>query len=101
MLELLADGSVQRNATELGARFRDSVSGASHPAVEAIRQRGLWIGIDIGAITARAACERLLDAGVLAKETQQRTVRLAPPLTMTADELDWLLERVNGVLAGL
>ena len=101
VLELLADGSVQRNATELGARFRDSVSGASHPAVEAIRQRGLWIGIDIGAITARAACERLLDAGVLAKETQQRTVRLAPPLTMTADELDWLLERVNGVLAGL
>ncbi len=101
VLELLADGSLQRNATELGARLGDSVSGASHPAVEAIRQRGLWVGIDIGAATSRLACERLLDAGVLAKETQQRTVRLAPPLTMTADELDWLLERVNGVLAGL
>ena len=40
-------------------------------------------------------------AGVLAKETQERTIRFAPPLTTTDDELEWLLERVNAVLATL
>ena len=42
-----------------------------------------------------------MEAGVLAKETQKRTIRFAPPLTTSPDELDWLLERVNQVLAGL
>ena len=103
VLDLLADGALERNAAALGERFFESVRDASHPAVEAIRQRGLWIGIDIAhdAATARSACERLLDAGVLAKETQARTMRFAPPLTTTPDELDWLLDRVNTVLAEL
>ena len=103
VLELLADGSLQRNATELGSRFRDSLAAAAHPGVTAIRQIGLWIGVDSGAGTpsARSACERLLEAGVLAKETQEHTIRFAPPLTTTAEELDWLLERVNPVLAEL
>jgi len=103
VLELLADGSLQRNATELGARMRGSLEVAAHPAVTEIRQIGLWIGVDIAGevATARAACERLLAIGVLAKETQERTIRFAPPLTSTVAELDWVLERVNGVLAEL
>ncbi len=103
VLELLADGSLERNATVLGARFFDSLRGASHAAVAEIRQRGLWIGVDLepGTPTARNACERLLARGVLAKETQERTIRFAPPLTTSADELDWLLERVDLVLAEL
>ena len=47
VLELLADGELQRNATELGARFYDSLRAATHPAVTEIRQRGLWIGVDL------------------------------------------------------
>ena len=47
VLDLLADGELERNATELGARFRESLESAAHPAVKAIRQRGLWIGVDI------------------------------------------------------
>jgi ornithine--oxo-acid transaminase len=103
VLDLLADGSLERNATELGARFLRSVQAAAHPAVTAIRQRGLWIGIDIddGSATARSACERLMASGVLSKETQERSIRFAPPLTTSGDELDWLLERANLVLAGL
>jgi ornithine--oxo-acid transaminase len=103
VLDLLADGALEQEAAALGARFSDSVRDASHPAVTAIRQRGLWVGIDIaeGSATARSACERLLEEGVLAKETQARTIRFAPPLTTTPAELDWLLERVNTVLAGL
>ena len=103
VFDLLADGSLEQNATELGSRFVRSVETASHPAVARIRQRGLWVGVDIhdNVATARSACERLMAAGVLAKETQERTIRFAPPLTTTRDELDWVLERVNTVLAGL
>ena len=101
VLELLADGSLPRRAAELGSSFGASLAAANHPAVTEIRQRGLWIGVDLDdrAATARGACERLMAAGVLAKETQERTIRFAPPLTTTDDELEWLLERVNGVLA--
>ncbi|HEX2388346.1 MAG TPA: ornithine--oxo-acid transaminase [Solirubrobacterales bacterium] len=102
-LALLEDGALQENAAALGARFLDSLRAAAHPAVTEIRQRGLWIGvnIDAGAATARSVCERLLAAGVLAKETQRRTIRFAPPLTTTAAELDWVLERVNVALGEL
>jgi ornithine--oxo-acid transaminase len=103
VLALLADGTLERNATALGSRFRESLQAASHSGVAGIRQRGLWIGVDLhdGTATARAVCERLLAKGVLAKETHERTIRFAPPLTTTAGELDWLLERVNPVLAEL
>ena len=102
-LDLLADGSLQRNAVELGERFATSLRDSAHPQVAAIRQRGLWLGVDIadGAGGARAACERLLELGVLAKETQARTIRFAPPLTTDAAEIDWVLERVNAVLGKL
>ena len=103
VLDLLADGSLLSNTTELGAVFSDSLRAAAHPAVTEIRQRGLWIGVDIRAEagTARSACEKLLAVGVVAKETQRQTIRFAPPLTTSADELDWLLARVNPVLAQL
>ena len=103
VLDLLADGALERNAAELGSRFLDSLRTASHPAVAAIRQRGLWIGVDIAAeaATARQACERLSATGVLTKETQEHTIRFAPPLTTTTEELDWLLDRVNLVLGKL
>jgi ornithine--oxo-acid transaminase len=102
-LDLLADGSLERNATELGARFRESLESKAHPAVKEIRQRGLWIGVDIheSAGSARAACKQLMAAGVLAKETHEQTIRFAPPLTTTAEELDWVLERANSVLGAI
>src|SRR5215208_1689843 len=103
VFELLADGSLERRATELGARFVDSVRAAGHPAVADIRQRGLWIGLDIDedAAIARAVCKQMMAAGVLAKEAHQHTIRLAPPLTTTDDEFGWMLERVGPVLAGI
>ena len=101
VLELLADGSLAAQRAPSSASASAVPAGGAHPAVAGIRQRGLWIGVDIhdGAPTARTACERLQATGVLAKETQERTIRFAPPLTISGDELDWLLERVNPVLA--
>ncbi|MEA2195398.1 MAG: ornithine--oxo-acid transaminase, partial [Solirubrobacteraceae bacterium] len=101
VLELLASGEPQKNAARLGARLRAAIDAAAPAALAAVRSRGLWFGLDLhpGHGSARAASERLLAAGVLAKDTHEQTVRLAPPLTITDAEADWLLERLLGVLA--
>ncbi|MDP1849690.1 MAG: ornithine--oxo-acid transaminase [Solirubrobacteraceae bacterium] len=101
VLELLATGEPQANAARIGARLRAGLQDAAPPALAAIRSRGLWFGLDVHEShgSARAICERLLEVGVLAKDTHEQTVRLAPPLTITAAEADWLLERLLGVLA--
>ena len=85
MLELLATGEPQANAARIGARAaRRRWTQRRRAGLRAIRSRGLWFGLDLDPrqpADARAVCERLLAAGVLAKDTHERTIRLAPPLT--------------------
>ncbi len=66
-----------------------------------VRGRGLWAGVDIadGGPSGRQACEALAERGVLCKETQDTTLRIAPPLVISADELDQGLDAVAEVLA--
>ena len=52
-----------------------------------------------GAGTARAACERLMQRGILAKDTHESTIRLAPPLCVTREDLEWSLERIVDVIS--
>ncbi len=61
----------------------------------------MWVGIVLrpDAGTARASCERLMGQGILAKDTHETTIRLAPPLVIERDDLQWALERIEGVLA--
>ena len=102
VLELLATGEPQANAARLGRRLRSALDAAAPPELAAVRSRGLWFGLDLHAGVrrdARAVCEGLLGAGVLAKDTHERTIRLAPPLTITTGEADWLLERLLDVLS--
>jgi ornithine--oxo-acid transaminase len=101
VLELLATGEPQANAARLGIRMRAALDAAAPAALSAVRSRGLWFGLDLdpgAGRSARGACEALLDAGVLAKDAHERTIRLAPPLTLTTAEADWLLERLLAVL---
>ena len=76
--------------------------GASNtsPCIAEIRGRGLLVGIEIAAAagTARTYCERLLERGVLAKDTHAQVIRLAPPLIVERAELDWLVEQLCQVL---
>ncbi len=101
VLRLLRTGEYQRNADELGtaliARLRDEAPSS----VTEVRGRGLWIGIELTpeAAPARAVCERLMEMGVLAKDTHETTVRLAPPLCVSAKDLDWATERILTALA--
>ena len=103
VVRLLADGSLAAQSGALGDAAAARLRAAGHPAVREVRQRGLWLGIELfeHAPPARQASERLIARGVLAKDTHQTTLRLAPPLTVTGDELDWALERLDDVLAGL
>ena len=101
VLDLLASGEPQANAARQGARLRAALDSAAPVALSAVRSRGLWFGLDLAPRhgSARETCERLLGAGVLAKDTHEQTVRLAPPLTISAADTDWLAERLLETLA--
>jgi ornithine--oxo-acid transaminase len=103
VLRLLADGRLIEESAALGEVAAARLRAGAHPAVREVRQRGLWLGIELvdEALPARRASELLLERGVLAKDTHETTLRIAPPLTVTAEELDWALERFGEVLAGL
>ena len=69
--------------------------------IKEIRGKGLLIGVEIKlepGETVRPLCEELVKAGVLAKDTHEKTIRFAPPLIITKDEIDWALERIEKVL---
>ena len=101
VIAMLRTGEYQENSRELGDYLLKTLREADLPSVEEVRGRGLWAGIQLmsEARPAKRTAERLLEEGVLAKDTQETTIRLAPPLVITREELDWALERILPVLA--
>jgi len=101
VIELLRNGEYQRNSAELGAWLSGSLRQKAPDTVAEIRGLGLWVGIELapGCRPARAVCERLMDDGLLCKDTHETTVRLAPPLVVTKQDLEWALERLIPALA--
>jgi ornithine--oxo-acid transaminase len=96
------EGLVERSRV-LGAHMLERLRAIASPALKHVRGRGLWVGADIdpAIASARDVCERLLDKGVLSKETHRTVVRLAPPLVIDRDDLDWALDRFEDVLREL
>ncbi len=101
-LRVLVDEGMIQNSAELGGYLMERLRQMDSPHVREIRGRGLWIGIELedSAGGARPFCEQLMRDGLLCKETHENVIRLAPPLVITRDELDWALERVERVLVG-
>jgi ornithine--oxo-acid transaminase len=62
-----------------------------------VRGRGLWLAIELN-VPARPICEALRDRGVLCKETHETVIRIAPPLMISREDLDWGLEQIERVL---
>ncbi|MFE1586756.1 ornithine--oxo-acid transaminase [Streptomyces sp. NPDC058737] len=89
VVELLETGEFQRRAAELGAVLREGLAALVGKGVVGFRARGLWAGVDVDPAlgTGREVSERLMREGILVKDTHGSTIRLAPPLTVTADEL--------------
>ncbi|MFF7090841.1 ornithine--oxo-acid transaminase [Streptomyces rubradiris] len=100
VVELLETGEFQRRAAELGVLLRDGLTDLVGRGVIGFRARGLWAGVDVDPAlgTGREISERLMREGVLVKDTHGSTIRLAPPLTITAEELRSALGALEKVL---
>ncbi|MEU6803575.1 ornithine--oxo-acid transaminase [Streptomyces neyagawaensis] len=100
VVELLRTGEFQQRAAELGVVLRDGLTALVGRGVVGFRARGLWAGVDIDPAigTGREISRRLMDRGILVKDTHGSTIRLAPPLTITAAELRAALETLGEVL---
>ncbi|WP_019901075.1 ornithine--oxo-acid transaminase [Salinispora arenicola] len=100
VVRLLATGEFQRRSAELGARLHGGLQALVGKGLLAVRGRGLWAGLDIdpALMTGREASERLMTRGVLAKDTHGSTIRLAPPLVITEEEIDYALAQLAAVL---
>lgn len=97
-LQVLVDEKLVERSAELGAYFLEKLRAISSPVVKEIRGRGLWIGVEL-TVAARPYCERLMQEGMLCKETHDHVIRLAPPLVITREEIDWAVERLTKVLS--
>jgi ornithine--oxo-acid transaminase len=93
---LIEEKMVERSA-ELGAYFLDRLRTLRSRDLREVRGRGLWIGIEMNS-PARPYCEALKDEGILCKETHDRVIRIAPPLIITREEIDWAFERIQRVI---
>ncbi|MDQ1910479.1 ornithine--oxo-acid transaminase [Paenibacillus sp. GD4] len=100
-LEVLEDEKLPQNSRTLGAYLLAQLQAkgvAGLPWVKDIRGRGLFVGIELDR-PARPFCEKLMQQGLLCKETHDTIIRLAPPLIITKQELDFALERIVEVLS--
>jgi ornithine--oxo-acid transaminase len=103
VIGLLNGGEYQERARVLGEHLRAGLQALVGHGILEVRGAGLWAGIDIdpALATGREVCELLMERGVLAKDTHGSTIRLAPPIVVTADELDFAVEQLEDVLRQL
>ncbi len=98
-LRVLVEEHLVERSAELGEYFLKLLKTLNSPKVKEVRGIGLWIGIELHE-AARPYCEALKEEGVLCKETHDRVIRIAPPLTISCDEIDWAFERIRRVIEG-
>jgi ornithine--oxo-acid transaminase len=101
VIRLLETGDFQARSRRLGERLKERLADlvARDERVVDARVVGLWAGVELATgLPARQVCERMLELGVLAKDTHETTVRLAPPLVVTEDEVDLLVDTLERAL---
>ncbi|MHC4598219.1 MAG: ornithine--oxo-acid transaminase [Planctomycetota bacterium] len=101
-LEVIIEEDLPGRAADLGARFAEALKRIDSPHVAEVRGRGLLVGVETvpEAGGARRFCLALLEEGILCNETHERVIRFAPPLTVSWEDLEWALERIEKVLKG-
>jgi len=102
-LEVLDDEKLTERSAELGDKLKRAMKGINSPLIKDVRGKGLWIGVEIepSLCAARTVCERLMTRGILSKETHETVVRLAPPLVIKEDDLDWAINEFRSVISEL
>ncbi|PWE79941.1 ornithine--oxo-acid aminotransferase [Bradyrhizobium sp. SUTN9-2] len=99
MRVLVEEGMIE-NAARQGARFLEGLKDIRANTIREVRGRGLMLAVELHpeAGRARRYCEALQAKGILAKDTHKHTIRIAPPLVITSDQVDWALERFAAIL---
>ena len=99
-LDILVDEDLPAKSAAMGAYLKQELETIHSPLISEIRGKGLFIGIEIDAKlgSAREICEALMERGLLSKETHETVVRLAPPLVITREQIDWAVTQIREVL---
>jgi ornithine--oxo-acid transaminase len=99
-LDVLVGEKLADRSRDMGAYFLKGLKGIKSKKIKAIRAKGLLLGVEFRlgpGETVRPICERLMKKGVLAKDTHEKTVRFAPPLVISKEEIDWAMARIKEV----
>ncbi len=101
VVTMLAEGDFQARAAHLGDRLEQGLTPLVGNGLEGIRVRGLWAGLDVqpSGVSGRDLSVRLMQRGVLAKDTHGSTIRLAPPIVASEDDIDLLVAALSDSLA--
>ncbi|RFB28617.1 ornithine--oxo-acid transaminase [Brevibacillus sp. VP] len=97
-LEVLEEERLVERSLELGTYFMEKMREIKNPHIKEVRGKGLFIGLELDT-AARPYCESLKALGLLCKETHETTIRFAPPLVISKEELDWAIELIKQVLS--
>ncbi|HBG48403.1 MAG TPA: ornithine--oxo-acid transaminase [Cyanobacteria bacterium UBA9971] len=97
-LKVLKEENLIQNSAELGKYFLDKLKTIDNPHIKEVRGKGLFIAIELDE-PARSYCEALQKEGVLCKDTHTYVIRIAPPLIITKDQIDWAFEKFQKVLS--
>lgn len=96
-LEVIEEENLVQRSLEMGEYFMGKLREIKNPLIKEIRGKGLLIGLELNG-KARPYCEKLMEKGLLCKDTHEAVIRFAPPLIITKDEIDWAMERIKAVL---
>lgn len=99
-LEVIEEENLIQKSFENGEYFMQKLREIDSPHIKLVRGKGLWIGFVLDT-KARPYTERLKEEGVLCKETHENIIRIAPPLVITRDEIDWAIEKITKVVKEL
>lgn len=97
-LEVLEEEKLSERSLELGIYFKEKLQEIENPIINEVRGKGLFIGLELTE-SARPFCEKLMESGLLCKETHDTVIRFAPPLVISQEELDWAIAKIQSVLS--
>jgi ornithine--oxo-acid transaminase len=98
VIAMLATGEYQERSAKLGAHLHHRLASLPEREVREVRGRGLWAGVEFTSLSGRTVSESLAQRRVLAKDTHGTTIRLAPPLVISEDDLDWGIDQLEAMI---
>lgn len=99
-LNIMVDDKLADRSAAMGTYLLEQLATIDSPLIADLRGRGLFIGMEINPefASARTICEALMERGLLSKETHETVVRLAPPLVISKEEIDWAVQQIREVI---